>query len=225
MTTGDLHDDLEVALSLERFSRYSTWAGGDRIRAIELYTLNTRISEALYTPLQTLEVALRNRVHSVMTAARHETWFNDENFLTGDKQPEHLAKAIRDIESERREPTPGRIVAALTFGFWTAMLGASYEDLWQQTLHSIGRKKNGKGLRRKDFSAPLTPIRMLRNRIAHHEPIIAWDLAKHHAKIVEMTEWLSPAAAAWCTKLDRFSEVYPAERVHLADVQATSNDP
>jgi hypothetical protein len=44
-------------------------------RAIALYTLNTAVSEALYTPLQMLEVALRNRIHSVMTGARHETWF------------------------------------------------------------------------------------------------------------------------------------------------------
>jgi mono/diheme cytochrome c family protein len=33
----------------------------------------------------------------------------------------------------------------------------------------------GKGLRRKDFSGPLSPIRTVRNRIAHHEPIITWD--------------------------------------------------
>lgn len=54
----------EQALSLERFGRYLDWAAGDGMRAIELYTLNTRISESLYTPLQMLEVALRNRIHA-----------------------------------------------------------------------------------------------------------------------------------------------------------------
>lgn len=68
----NVHQDLEAALSLERFARYREWADGDRARALDLYTLNTRLSEALYTPLQILEVVLRNRIHTVMSEARHD---------------------------------------------------------------------------------------------------------------------------------------------------------
>jgi hypothetical protein len=115
---------LELALSLERFERYLAWAGGDRERAIELYTLNTRISESLYTPLQSLEVVLRNRIHLVMTEAfGGEGWFQQPGVLLNERQPEQLAKAIEDLESVNKMPTPGRIVAALSFGFWTAMFG------------------------------------------------------------------------------------------------------
>ena len=64
---------MEAALSLERFARYVAWAGGDRQRALDLYTLNTQLSEALYTPLQVLELALRNRVHAVLSAAHGYT--------------------------------------------------------------------------------------------------------------------------------------------------------
>lgn len=209
------YEDLEQALSLERFARYLAWANGDRARAIELYTLNTKVSESLYIPVQMLEVALRNRIHSVMTEARHEGWFHAEGMLLGEWQPAQLVDAIRDIEKEGKEPTPGRIVAALTFSFWTAMLGKDYENLWQTTLHRIAKKPNGKGLRRKDFSTPLTPIRLLRNRIAHHEPIINWDLPKHYGKIVELTQWLSPAAAEWCEANSRFLEVHPEGRIEL----------
>ena len=208
-------EGLEQALSLERFGRYLDWAAGDRARAIELYTLNTRISESLYTPLQMLEVALRNRIHAVLTEARHEDWFHDAGFLTA-SQAEQLAKAIEDVrDGAKREPTPGRIVAALTFGFWTAMFGPEYETLWQTTLHRIARRPDGKGLRRKDFSRPLMPIRMLRNRIAHHEPVIAWDVPKHYRNIIELTGWLCPAAADWCEAHSRFLEVYPPERIIL----------
>ena len=70
--------DFEVAISLERFARYLNWTGGDHDRALELYALNTRLSEALYTPLQMLEVALRNRVHKVLAEARHDRWFDDQ---------------------------------------------------------------------------------------------------------------------------------------------------
>jgi Abi-like protein len=207
--------DMEQALSLERFGRYLDWAEGNRARAIELYTLNARLSESLYIPLQMLEVALRNRIHAVMTEARHEAWFQDAEFLLGERQPDQLAKAIEDVRANRRDPTPGRIVATLTFSFWTSMFGKDYETLWQTTLHRIASRPGGKGLKRKDFSAPLAPIRSLRNRIAHHEPIIMWDLPRHYSKIVELTGWLSPPAAEWCAAHSRFPEVHPPERITL----------
>jgi hypothetical protein len=218
--TGEIsHADLELALSLERFARYLAWAGQDRARAIELYTLNTRISESLYIPLQALEIALRNRIHAVMSEAHHEGWVADAGFLLDATQPGQVAKAIQDIQADNKEPTPGRIVAGLTFGFWTAMFGIVYDDLWRHSLHRIAKRPDGKRLGRKDFTRPLTPIRKLRNRVAHHEPIISWSLRKHHDRMLELTEWLAPAACAWCRQLDRFDEVYPAEGIVLAHVQ------
>jgi hypothetical protein len=211
----EFYENLEHALSLERFSRYLSWAGCDRVGAIELYTLNTKLSESLYIPLQALEVALRNRIHAVMTEAKHEGWFHDSGALLGEWQPAQLAKAIEDLAQQKKTPTSGRIVAALTFSFWTAMLGKDYEDLWQTTLHHIASQPTGKGLRRKDFSRPLAMIRTLRNRVAHHEPIIMWDLPKYHEKIVELTGWLSPPAAHWCKCHCRFPQLYPAEGIVL----------
>jgi hypothetical protein len=139
------YEELEKALSLERFARYLDWAGDDRERAIELYSLNT----------------------------------------------------------------------ALTFSFWTSMFGKDYETLWQQTLHKVGRRSDGKGLRRKDFSGPLAQIRSLRNRIAHHEPIVMWDLRKRYVSILELTGWLSPPALAWCQAHSRFEQVHPVEPIVL----------
>jgi hypothetical protein len=45
-----------------------------------------------------------------------------------------------------------------------------------------------------------------------------WDLPKHHKKMIELTRWLSPAAAAWCRENDRFERVYPGERILLANI-------
>ena len=169
-------DDFEAALSLERFTRYVEWAKGDRSRALELYALNTQLSEALYTPLQVLEVVLRNRIHAILEEALHDRWFEDNSFLLVENQRRQLAKALGELAEDGKDLTPGRIVAALTFSFWTSMLAADYENLWQETLHGIARREDGKGLRRKDLSRLLTPIRTLRNRVAHHEPILPWNL-------------------------------------------------
>lgn len=95
------------------------------------------------------------------------------------------------------------------------MFSPVYEDLWQTALHRIASRETGKGLRRKDLATPLTQIRVLRNRVAHHEPILHWNLPKHHKAIFQVTRWLSPAAAAWCGTHSRFAAVHPPERVVL----------
>jgi hypothetical protein len=208
---------LEEALSLERFSRYLAWAGGDREAAVRLYTVNTRLSESLYTPMQTLEIALRNRIHRVLSEAYHPEWFNEPAFQGG-RQLEQLDKAKKDLAEAKKPLEAPRVVAALTFGYWTALFGKEYEDLWRKTLQKIAARPDGRRLGRKDFSTPLTPIRILRNRIAHHEPILHWNLPKHHSKMLELVEWLSPAAATWCRAESRFDAVYPAEGIVVRDV-------
>ena len=207
---------LVVALSLERFGRYLTWAADDQAKALEFYALNTRLSEALYVPLQVLEVALRNRVNTVLAGVHDSHWFEVTGLLQVPNQAMQVTDAIDDLRRQGKDPLPGQVVAALTFSFWTAMLGKPYENLWQTDLHRIARREDGKGLQRKDFARSLTPIRLLRNRIAHHEPILEWDLPKHHEAMLRLTRWLSPAAADWCRGLDRFNTVYPVKPLVLA---------
>lgn len=218
----ETEEEIALALSLERFSRYLGWAGGDRALGLELYALNTRISEALYTPLQTLEVVLRNRIHAVMSEQGHPDWFQSEGFLLVENQRHQLAKAIQDLKDDGKPPSPGRLVAALTFSFWTSMLSPAYDPLWQTGLHRIARKETGKGVGRKELSGPLTPIRTIRNRVAHHEPILQWNLPKHYANMLQIIGWLSPPAATWCRKHSRFEAVYPAERIILQHSEGVS---
>jgi len=133
-----------------------------------------------------------------------------EGFLLVPHQSTQIAIATAELVREKKEPTPGGVISALTFSFWTTMLGPAYKTLWQTDLHRIGRREDGK-----DFSGPLTQIRLLRNRIAHHEPILAWNLPQHHASMVRMTFWLSSPAAGWCGRLDRFDTLYPSDRLRL----------
>jgi hypothetical protein len=222
--SADFDRELERALSYERFSRYLEWANGDRARGIQLYTLNTKLSESFYLPLQMLEVALRNRIHDVMADTYREDWLLRTGILTLEHQHGQIEDAKAELRRERKDITSGRIVAALPFSFWTSMFSPIYDTLWQQTLHRIARTPEGRGLRRKDFSTPLKTLRTLRNRIAHHEPILRWNLPKHHDNAVKLTEWLSPAAADWCRTHSRFHAMYPDEPLVLGSSASQSGD-
>lgn len=199
-------EHFEKAISYERFGRYLAWSDDDRDAALLLYAQNTRLSEALYTPLQTLEVVLRNRVHAVLSERAGKHWFHSD-LLIGPYQTDRVQAALEELLRANKTATPGSIVASLTFSFWTTMFNRDYEALWQQALHRIADPSAPRGLKRKSFSGPLTRIRLIRNRIAHHEPIVGWDLPKHHARMMELIGWLSPPAAAWCRAHDRFPDV------------------
>ena len=199
-------EHFEKAISHERFGRYLAWSDDNRDAALLLYGQNTRLSEALYTPLQTLEVVLRNRIHAVLSERFGTHWFRSD-LLVGPYQVEQVQSALDDLDRANKTVTPGRVVASLTFSFWTTMFNKDYEALWQQALHRIADRTAPKGLKRKNFSGPLTRIRLIRNRIAHHEPILGWDLPRHHDRMLELIDWLSPPAASWCRAYDRFPDV------------------
>lgn len=206
---------LEESFSPERFQRYLNWADDDKERAFYLYALNTQLSEALYTPLQILEVVLRNRFHGVLSDAYGELWFEREGLLKSHNQTNRLARAKQTLAAESKVTTAGAIVSSLTFGFWTGLLSPDYENLWQKTLHKSARDVRGKGLTRKQLIAPLNPIRILRNRIAHHEPILFWNLPRHHLLMLQITQWLSPAAYEWSQHHSRFDSLYPQHGIAL----------
>lgn len=213
-----LVDELEGALSLERFGRYVKWASGNRDKALNFYSLNTKLFEALYTPLQALELALRNRIHTVMSANFSANWF-EADIIDVDSQKNQLKKAKIDLE--RNKPgsanIAGNLVAALSFSFWTTMVSGQYEDLWRQKLHAIASTTAGKPLARKDLSRPLNQIRTLRNRIAHHEPILHWTLREHFEKIMELMTYLSRPVATWCENAQSFQAVFPSDAYILHD--------
>ncbi|MZE41912.1 hypothetical protein GTY49_02700, partial [Streptomyces sp. SID5477] len=124
-------------------------------------------------------MALRNRIHAVMTEASGPGWFQPEAGHVTDRQAEQVRAAIAELTEAGKPIEDGRVVAALTFSFWTSMFGREQDDLWKRTMHRIATR-DGIFLSRKAFATPLTQVRLLRNRIAHHEPILYWDLPKHH---------------------------------------------
>jgi hypothetical protein len=63
----------------------------------------------------------------------------------------------------------------------------------------------------------LRDLRILRNRVAHYEPIIALPLAQRYASITTLTGWLSPSAATWIAKYSTWPTLYPAVPILVPD--------
>lgn len=129
--TTELLNALEQSISTERLAPYLLLAGNDRIYSVRLYEWNTSLSESFWGLLQGLEVSLRNSIHRTLVAAfARDDWYNGA-FPMEPAEQNSVAQAIGRITRDGKIVTPGRVIAELNFGFWVALMGASYAPfLW-----------------------------------------------------------------------------------------------
>ncbi len=186
-------DALENALSAERLQPYLSLAKHDRRRAIRLYERNTALSQSLYGVLQGLEITLRNSFHSTLSAKLcTSAWYN--SWPLAAPQADQLRRAGVSLLREGKPLDPGRIVAELPFGFWTGLTGPHYAKLWNLHLAQAFPRRT---LQRTTAHQRLDEIRKLRNRIAHHEPILSRPLQKDFNRILDTVAWICPITARW----------------------------
>lgn len=219
MTQAPFFDSLQQALSVPRFDAYRRPGGGD-VETLCNYLWNTALCEALYPAVQGLEVALRNTLFDAGAAAfaggatrESPCWRDASPPVLLPAEAARVEQAKRGLRSRGRPLEPGRIVAELSFGFWTALFDVRYETtriLWPRLFkHGVFAGAPRRLRTRKALSAMLNRVRMLRNRAFHHEPIWHWrDLAEQHALTVDLLGWLNPALRSAVELVDRFGPVH-----------------
>ena len=105
-----------------------------------------------------------------------------------------LRKAKEILTKEGKPLDAGRVVAELSFGFWTGLTGPKYDVLWRNHLVKIFPRRP---VQRAHVQTRLNSIRKLRNRVAHHEPILSRPLQRDINQIFDIISWMSPVTARW----------------------------
>ena len=189
----EFSDKLKKTLSLSRFNGYEKKIEANLLispKTIDVYVYyawNTALSESLYAPLQALEVALRNTIHN--TATDHfndDMWFANTSILHDSFQKKSIAKAKTSLIKRGADIKPNRIIAELSFGFWTSLFNVQYDiKLWHPLIRKTFPHMLKKYRTRGNIGRRLNKIRNLRNRIFHYEPIWYRPLAPRHSEIIE----------------------------------------
>ena len=106
-----------------------------------------------------------------------------------------VATAKSQLARDRKVPDPNRVVAELSFGFWTGLFGRAYEGrIWPRLLRGVLPHMPRTVRVRSHAASRFHDLRHLRNRISHHEPIWKFrDLGRRYDAIVETIGWLEPA--------------------------------
>ena len=193
---------LERSLTRERLSYYLSECDNDLESALRMYELNTRLSAAFYSPLQGLEILVRNDMNLQLQATFGPDWHDLSIICLQQRQIDDINRTIIGIDDEN--PSNGAIVAELSFGFWVGLLSSRNEnEIWRKALHKAFPNRP-RGIERKAVQGALDSIRRLRNRIAHHEKILHRDLRANHATILEIAGWCCPDTRDWIASLSIF---------------------
>jgi hypothetical protein len=197
---------LERTVSRERLARYLDAAGHDLDTALGLYEMNTRLSESFYTPLQSVEICLRNCIHEQMVARYGGDWYRNGQVPLGDIARSMISDVVGQLIMSGKDVFPGQVVAELKFAFWVGLLGPRYDaTLWRTVLHRAFRVEGGRP--RSVVHGRFNAIRRFRNRVAHHEPIFDRPLVQLHSEIIEAIRWMSRETANWAAYHSRFEHV------------------
>jgi hypothetical protein len=205
------YEQLETWFSAGRLASYEVAAGGDRDLALRLYEWNASVSAAFMCPMHHAEVLLRNRIHDVMTSAypdNPDPWFKQDGIFVGAKGPALIAEAEERLQRAKSDVTTGRIIASVSFGFWNALFGRAYTNLWDQTLNRCFAQHGPR--RRAEVSNVTERIKIFRNRLAHHERIIQYDLKALHDDLLKLAMWVDPDARNWILGQSKVLELLAA---------------
>jgi hypothetical protein len=190
-------------------------AGGRLVEAFELYGWNARMSAALLIPAHFAEVVTRNAVVDVLESVYGHDWSTSPAFersLPGSTRGYDPRADL--VATRRRVHSNGQLVAELKFVFWQHMFAARHDvRLWRPNLVAAfpNVRTQDRAVLRGRILADLDAIRRLRNRIAHHEPIIGIDLGAELARMITLIELRCASTAAWVHDMEDASTVL-AER-------------
>jgi hypothetical protein len=197
------NSQFHTAISQPRFSKYLSACGNNKRKALELYRANILLSQKMYAVIGVFEVILRNSID------RHFVFRKGNNWLEDAVQPGgylDIAPGCEDAYHSIQEGiyklgfnyTHDRLIAKLSFGFWTYQFAAKEYAAAGSTLLDIFPNRPF-GTKQKIIFQNLIKINDIRNRIAHYEPI-CFDKTtgnisttyteKRYNLIVELLYWL-----------------------------------
>ncbi len=196
---------VRAALSSTRLATYETAAGvssDDDLAALALYAWNADVSGALLGPLHICEVVIRNAVADALEAVYGPMWPWSPTFEHSLPDPALGYSPRRDLQAARRGVViVGKVIPELKFVFWQKMFTGRYDTrIWcshlRQVMPNVDAMQPIPALRQGIYN-DLEQVRLLRNRIAHHEPVFRRNLSDDYQKITNLVGYRCQTTLAW----------------------------
>ncbi|MGK5024495.1 hypothetical protein [Janthinobacterium sp. RB2R34] len=202
-----------AAISPTRMGTYVNAVGfGRGATALDIYVWNALVSGAFFSALHICEVVIRNAAAHALELKYGANWpwhMGFERSLT--------TWAKGELQSARQGipvGSTGKVIAGLKFAFWCKMFTAGQDQhLWNAHMHAVFPHlplpltvAAGRQVIHDDLEA----LRGLRNRIAHHEPVIGYPLIALQARMQRLLKLRCGHTGAWMSEWEIVSAVLAA---------------
>lgn len=164
----------QEVVSYPRFERFIKATSGDQAKALSIYKSNLCLSQRLFGVMSIFEIALRNAIDKHYQTKFGRQWLLSQANIGGffwtkgcEKTRTNLLDVIGKLGTGASNDS---IVAALNFGFWRYLFNSKEFSAGGSTLLKIFPLRP-LGKNHTDVFNTLSSINLIRNRVAHHEPI------------------------------------------------------
>lgn len=175
------YNDFERIMSSDRVRRYVNACGGNVIKGMVLYRYNLDLSCELFKIISCFEVALRNQINNALVPHLGNNWLRDSCLPGGifdnpktTKTQKIICNAYNELVASNAY-TPTKLMTEMEFGIWKYMFSSPQYSATGCKLLSVFPLKPKSSvflqIDNKFIFNELNHINMIRNRIAHHEPI------------------------------------------------------
>jgi len=171
-------DPIAGGIAEGKMRHYLNAAHNDKKIAAEMFYLDGAVAASFLEPIRLVELVLREAIHRSMSQVYGSRWMYREELLDA----RSLEKVTQSASRLGRNPAGDKIVSDLTLGFWAGLFQkggpASFdplrrikhsETLWVPALSTLFIDERPE---RKHVAALTLKISYLRNRMAHHEPLL-----------------------------------------------------
>ncbi|WP_438469389.1 Abi family protein [Vibrio vulnificus] len=187
------------------------------LQVLEIALRNAIYNSYIEHENQQIEATFPQAQWGVEKAKIDPFWFANIYTRTNNRTAfSQINKAKSDLMREGKAITPDNLIAKLTFGFWVHMTDKNHRssttgatpiiELWPHLTRKVfphALAHDGTALSINNISSKLFDVNLLRNRIAHHEPIWKSDdlfdaddainmIVNHYELLLKLIRWINP---------------------------------
>lgn len=181
--------DFEEVISPKRLERYLVACKRRKRKTMELYNANVTLAKETYVVINYFEVALRNAIDKQLIREFGNDWLRD-SVMPGGIFDNRRCEKMKKIISKRYntlladgEYTHSKLLSSLEFGIWKYMFADfQYRVTRRVLLDVFPLRPTSTAIvtyNNTYFFNELHHINILRNRIAHQEPICFSHNTRH----------------------------------------------
>ena len=218
--------DFERIISPERLCRYINACSNNKYQALTLYRYNIKLSQEIFALIGCFEVSLRNKIDLEMRVHFGRDWLRDFILPGGPFRMDPRVSGTKNIISNaygtllrNDNYSCTKLLAEMEFGVWKYMFNnVQFRLSGRHLLNIFPNKPISTHLCQYNnvfIYNELDRINVLRNRIAHHEPICFGsqnridlrNVINCYEKMIRLLQWMGIDAKKLWYGLDHVDKV------------------